>query len=147
MRWNSWVVQYDAESQLALAHSGAARLRDARFDLRGAGRVTAVALVIMALVIGAIAAVRRGTTDPLTKRTVRFEKFAARCGAAREPCEGPLDHAERFGRIARGAGPAARRFGATAAACRYGGRPADAPALAELDALLENIRKAVRSGT
>ncbi len=27
MRWNSWVVQYDAESQLALAQSGAARLR------------------------------------------------------------------------------------------------------------------------
>ena len=44
MRWNSWVVQYDAESQLALARSGAARVRELRLDLRGAGRVAAMAL-------------------------------------------------------------------------------------------------------
>ena len=142
MRWNSWVVQYDAESQLALAQSGAARMRGARLDLRGVVRAAAAALGLLALVMGAIAAVRRGTTDPLAKRIARFEKLAAHCGAAREPYEGPLDHAERFGRLARVAGPAARRFGATAAACRYGGRPADAPTLAELDALLAHIRNA-----
>ena len=144
MRWNSWVVQYDAESQLALAQSGAARLRGARLDLRGAVRTAAVALGLLALTLGAIGVVRRGVTAPLAKRITRFEKLAARYGAAREPHEGPLDHAERFGRLARDAGPAARRFGAMAAACRFGGRPADTPTLAELDALLARIRDTFR---
>lgn len=146
MRWNSWVVQYDAESQLALAQSGAARVRGVRLDLRGAVRAAAVALVFIGLTLGTIAVVRHGATDPLAKRIARFERLAARYGAAREPSEGPLDHAERFGRLARGAGPAARRFGETAAACRFGGRPADAPTLKKLDALLRNIRDEVRGG-
>jgi len=147
MRWNSWVVQYDAESQLALAQSGAARMRGARRDLRGAVRNAAVALVLLALTLGTIGVVRRSAPDPLSKRIARFEKFAARCGAAREPYEGPLDHAERFGRLVRAAGPAVRHFGAMAAACRFGGRPAGARTLAELDALLELIRGASRSNT
>ncbi|MHB8834763.1 MAG: transglutaminase TgpA family protein [Candidatus Methylomirabilia bacterium] len=146
MRWNSWVVQYDAESQLALARSGAERVRGARLDLRGAVRLAAVALGFTALTLGAIAVARRGATDQLAKRIARFEKLAARSGAAREPSEGPLDHAERFGRLARGAGPAVRRFGDTATACRFGGRPADAPTLAQLDALLRNIRDELRGG-
>lgn len=145
MRWNTWVVQYDAESQLALAQSGVARVRQVRLDLRGIVRPTAVTLGLAALTLGAIAAARRRATDPLSRRITRFEKFAARCGAARKPCEGPLDHAERFARLAPGVGPAVRRFGATAAACRFGRQPADPPALAELDALLRHIRAAFRN--
>jgi hypothetical protein len=146
MRWNSWVVQYDAESQLALAHSGAARVRSVRHNLRGTVRGALVAFALAALILGAIAAVRRSATDPLSRRIARFEKFAARRGAARGLSEGPLDHAERFGRLVPEAGPAALRFGALAAACRFGGRPADARALAELDTLLTRIRAAVRNG-
>jgi len=145
MRWNSWVVQYDAESQLALAQSGAARVREVRLDLHGAVRAAAFALGITALILGAVVVVRRRATDSLAQRVARFEKFAARCGATREPHEGPLDHAERFARVARGAGPAVRRFGATVAACRFGKRPADARALAELDTLLAHIRDDVRN--
>jgi len=144
MRWNSWVVQYDAESQLALVQSGATRLREMRLDPRGAVRAVAVALGVIALIIGARAVTRRRSTDPLAKRVARFEKLAARGGAAREPHEGPLDHAERFARLARGAGPAVRSFGAAAAACRYGGQPADGRTLAEFDALLARIRDNLR---
>ena len=146
MRWNSWVMQYDAESQLALAQSGAARMRSVRLDFHSAVRAAAFALGAAVLIIGAIAVVRRSTTDNLARRINRFEKLAARRGAAREPHEGPLDHAERFARHASVAGPAVRRFGAAAAACRYGGRPADAGTLAQLDALLARIRDDLRTG-
>ena len=145
MRWNSWVVQYDAESQLALVQSGAARVREMRLDLGRAARAAPFVLVVAVLITGATAAARRRTTDPLAKRVARFENLAARCGAARALHEGPLDHAERFARLAPEAGPAARRFGATTAACRYGMRPADAGTLAELDALLTSIRNELRS--
>jgi hypothetical protein len=148
MRWNSWVVQYDAESQLSLAQSGAARVRalrrDLRSDLRGASGSVAAALGVAALIFGAVVAIRRRASDPLARRVARFDALAARRGAGREPHEGPLAHAERFARLAPGAAPAVRRFGAAAAAVRYGGRPADARALAELDALLADIRSGVR---
>jgi transglutaminase-like putative cysteine protease len=144
MRWNSWVVQYDAESQLALAKSGASRVRKVRLDLRGAARAAALALGVAALILGAVAVVRRPASDALAKRLARFEKLAARGGAPRESHEGPLDHAERFARRARGAAPAVRRFGAAAAACRYGGRSADTRTLADLDELLARIRDDLR---
>lgn len=140
MRWNSWVVQYDAESQISLVHSGAARVRQARRDVGGSVRATGFALVLAAALLGAVAAVRALAGDPLAKRVARFEKLAARRGAPREPFEGPIDHAERFARLAGEAGSAVRRFGAAAAACRYGGHPADAAALAQLDALLARVR-------
>jgi transglutaminase-like putative cysteine protease len=144
MRWNSWVVQYDAESQLALARAGAARVRSARRDPRAAVRGVAIALGAAAAMILAAAAVRRRGDDPLARRIARFERLAARRGAAREHWEGPLDHAERFARLAGGSAAAVRRFGAAAAACRYGTRRADGPALAELDALLAGIRDGSR---
>ena len=140
MRWNSWVVQYDAESQLALARSGAARAAGLRTDLRGVARGAAFALVIAALAAGAIVVVRRRAADPLAVRIAGFESLAARSGAARERFEGPLDHAARFAGRAPAAGAEIRRFAEAAAACRYGGRPADSRTLADLDALLANIR-------
>ncbi len=146
MLWYSRVVQYDAESQFALAQASAARLREARFDVHDAVRPGAVVLMIAAAILGAIAAVRSRATDALAKRVARFEKLAARRGAARKPHEGPIDHAERFARRLQGAGAAARRFGAVAAACRFGTRPADDRTLAELDALLARVRNAVRNG-
>jgi transglutaminase-like putative cysteine protease len=145
MRWNSWVVQYDAESQLALARSGAARAAGLRSNVRGATRGAALALVVAALIGGAIAVVRRRAVDPLAVRIARFEALAARSGASREPCEGPLDHAARFAGHAPGAGTAVRRFAEKAAACRYGRTPADSRTLAELDALLATIRAAATS--
>ncbi len=146
MRWNSWVVQYDVESQLALARAGAAHVREVRRDVRGALKVVFVAIGAAALLLGAITLVRRRAVDPLTRRLSRYDRLAARCGAAREMHEGPLDHAERFARLARGAAPAVRSFGALAASCRYGSRPADAAALAEFDALLAVIRDQTHGG-
>jgi hypothetical protein len=140
MRWNSWVVQFDAESQLALARSGAVRTAGLRTDLRGAARGVAFTLAIAALAAGAIAFARRRFADPLATRIAAFEALAARTGAEREPYEGPLDHAARFADRAPGAGAPIRRFAESAAACRYGGRPADPRTIAELDALLETIR-------
>jgi hypothetical protein len=144
MRWNSWVVQYDAESQIALVHSGAAQVRKARREVGGFVRAAAFALGLAAAVLGAVATVRALAGDPLAKRVARFEKLAARHGAARELFEGPVDHAERFALIAGDAGTAVRRFGAAAAACRYGRDRADAAALAELDALLARVRGDIR---
>lgn len=144
MRWNSWVVQYDAESQLALARSGAVQLREIRLDRRGAARAAGLLLALAALTgLGAVIR-RRRASDPLTRRLARFEAIAARCDAAREPHEGPLDHAARFARQAPRAAAAVRRFGALAAACRYGGRRVDTRSLARLDTLLERIRRGVR---
>jgi hypothetical protein len=140
MRWNSWIVQFDAESQLALARAGAARATGLRADLRGAARGTATALLIAALAAGAIVVARRRAADPLATRIAAFEALAARSGAAREPFEGPLNHGARFADRAPGAGVEIRRFAEAAAACRYGGRPADSRTIAELDALLAAIR-------
>jgi transglutaminase-like putative cysteine protease len=140
MRWNSWVIQYDAESQLSLARAGAARVRGLRLDPRAALRAAAGALAGAALLFAAAALLRRRAVDPLARRLARFERLAARCGAARRPDEGPLDHAERFASRAPAAAAAVRRFGATAAACRYGNRPLDAATLARLDADLAATR-------
>ena len=144
MRWNSWVVQYDAESQLELARTGAARLREVSLDVRSSARAVVIGFVVTVFVLGALAAQRRRATDPLGRRIAHFERLAARCGAARASFEGPIDHAERFAVLARKAGPAVRRFGATAAACRFGRRPVDDGTLAQLDALLKQIRGEVR---
>jgi hypothetical protein len=146
MRWNSWVVQYDAESQLALVKAGAARAHAARLPGRGAGRAVAIALLCAAALLGAGAALRRRVADPLLRRTARFERLAARRGTPRLPHEGPLDHAERFARALPAAAPAVRRFAQAAAACRFGGRPVDAAALALLDAQLQHIRSVLRAG-
>ncbi len=150
MRWNSWVVQYDAESQLALAQAGAARMRGLRGglsgDFRSAVRAVAAALGVAALIFGTRALVRRRAGDPLARRLALFESLAAIHGAAREPHEGPLAHAERFAQLVPGGEAAVRGFGALSAACRYGRRPADGRALAELDGHLERIRKVIRSG-
>jgi len=145
MRWNSWVVQYDAESQLALARSGAAKVREVKLDPRAAVRAAAVALGVTALIIAAATVARRRAAGPLAKRLARFERLAARGGAPREPHEGPIDHAERFASVAPAAGPAVRSFGATAAACRFGGRQVDTRTLGELDCLLARIRHDLRS--
>lgn len=147
MRWNSWVVQYDAESQFALAQAGASRVQNARLDLRSAVQAAAVALGFIMLTLGAIAVVRRRGSDALAKRIRRFEKLATRRGTARESHEGPIDHAGRFARNLPRSGAAARRFGATAAACRFGTRPADDRTLAELDALLARIQDEVGVGS
>ncbi len=141
MRWNSWVVQYDAESQLALVNSGAAQMRELRVDLPGATRAATVALGVAALLWGAFVAMRWRTSDPLARRILRFEQHASRCGVAREPYEGPLDHAARFSGHVPATGTAVSQFAATAAACRYGKRRVDSRTLAELDALLSIIGK------
>lgn len=147
MRWNSWVVQYDAESQLSLVQAGAEHLNKAHFDLHGAGKPAAVALGVAALILGVVAASRRVLADPLGQRVAVFDRLASRRGAARKPHEGPLDHAERFARLAPEAAAPVRRFGAAAAACRFGGRRVDADALAELDGLLALIRDKLRRGS
>jgi transglutaminase-like putative cysteine protease len=144
MRWNSWVIQYDAESQLSLARAGASRIRNLSLDPRPVARAGAAALGAAALLWAAVALLRRRVRDPLARRIARYERLASGCGAARRHDEGPLDHAARFAASAPAAGEAVRRFGAAAAACRYGGRPADGTALAELDALLRAIRAACR---
>ncbi len=143
MRWNSWIVQYDVESQLALARTGAARLRhlrEVRFSVPVSRRAALAALGLAALVWLALAAARRGAGDPLTRRVRRFETLAARRGQPRAAWEGPLDHAARLAAAVPGAGPEIMRFAALAASCRYGGRDADRDVLRRLDALLARIR-------
>ncbi|HEY5999286.1 MAG TPA: DUF3488 and transglutaminase-like domain-containing protein, partial [bacterium] len=99
MRWNSWVVQYDAESQLQIARAGAEGFRSLR-RLRlpaGASRAALIALAaaiaLAALALLAARGRRDGGRSPLERRRERFEALAARRGCAREPWEGPLDHA------------------------------------------------------
>lgn len=138
MRWNSWVIQYDAESQLALARRGAGRLRAVRPG--AAAGFAAAAAAALALAALAARTLNRPRRPPLERRIGRFEALAARAGAPRRAHEGPLDHGGRFARARPGRAPEIRRFAALAAACRYGGRPADPGALAELDRLLARIR-------
>jgi hypothetical protein len=141
MRWNSWIIQYDAESQSALARAGAAKFRLWRLDRH---RLLVTLLLVLvataALAVVAFFLPRRPRGGPLAERVSRFESLAALGGAAREPHEGPLAHAARFAQRAPSAAGAILRFGDLAASCRYGGRPADAPLIAELDALLARIR-------
>jgi transglutaminase-like putative cysteine protease len=148
MRWNSWIVQYDAESQLELARAGAARVRGLRrLALPDAGAVAGIAgaaLALAALAVAGVRARRRADRDPLARRFARFERLAARHGCAREPWEGPLDHAARLAAAHPAAAAAARRFGEIAAGARYGRRAADAALLAQLDKLLAHIAAAGR---
>jgi HAMP domain-containing protein len=145
MRWNAWVIQYDAESQYAVLRAGASRLRSLRFEPRR--------LLLPALALGALAALgaltllfaQRRAAGPLGERERRYQAFATRAGARRAPFDGPLDHAARFARARVRSAPAILRFAALHAACRYGARPADAATLAELDALLARIHADVAS--
>jgi len=145
MRWNSWVIQYDAESQFALARAGAARARSWRLDSRGIGSGLALALGAAAMTAGAIFWRRRPRGGPLALRISRFEALAARGGARRESHEGPIDHAARFALRSPGVADDILRFGALAASCRYGSHPIDAAVAAELDALLSRIRGGSRA--
>jgi hypothetical protein len=143
MRWNSWVVQYDAESQLDLARAGAARVRGLRRpSLPSAGQTAGVLAAVGLAALALVLTRRRRTGDPLARRTARFESLAARHGCAREPWEGPLDHAARLAAALPGAADEILSFGDLAAGARYGGAPADAPLLARLDALLARISAA-----
>ena len=142
MRWNAWIVQYDAESQLELARAGATRVRSLRRIEPPPGGTAAAAVTIAALALAAAIASRRRATDPLGRRTARFEALAARRGCARATWEGPLDHAARLAAALPGAADEIRRFGALAAAARYGPAAADAGYLAQLDALLDRIAAA-----
>jgi transglutaminase-like putative cysteine protease len=147
MRWNSWIVQYDAESQLELARAGAARVRGLqRLGLPGAGAVfgAIVAGAVAALALLAAGRARRAGADPLGRRIARFEKIAARHGCAREPWEGHLDHAARLAAALPGRAHDVQCFGEIAAGARYGPLSPDAPLLARLDALLAGIDAAAR---
>jgi transglutaminase-like putative cysteine protease len=142
MRWNSYVIQYDAESQLALARRSGASLRAWRLR---PGRLTAVggaALGAAALLFVGSRLLRRRRLTPLDARHERFSRLAARAGVARLPHEGPLDHARRYGAARGRLERPILAFGELYAACRYGGRPADERTLAELDRLLASIKEA-----
>ncbi len=148
MKWNSWVVQYDTETQveiLRLAGRGLRRAMSFRGGVAKAGWAIA-GLAAMACLAAAVRflPVRRQT--PWKRRYARFLRIAAGAGAARLAHEGPIDHARRLGEVWPAARPDAVRLAGIYAAVHYGGATFDRQAMEEMDRLLAGIRRAPRPG-
>jgi transglutaminase-like putative cysteine protease len=142
MKWNSWVVQYDAEVQVGIVRQGARslfRFRLPRPEIRGMLRYAPwVLLPALAL----LWFWRRGwrRRDPLEERWRRFCRLAHRRGIERPPWEGPLDYARRVGGDWPEAGADAQAFSADYARLRYGKAKAGPADVERLDRMLARLR-------
>lgn len=148
MKWNSWVVQYDAAVQVGIVRKGARTLSRARLPHPSRGGVVRFAL-------GAVCATaiviwwrrrRPGAVDALQERYGRFNRLMARRDIEREPHEGPLAFGARVAALWPEAGPDAGRFAAGYARLRYGTVKTDPGDLAELDEILSRLRGLARGG-
>ena len=125
--WSEYVVGFGPELQQRLLH---------RLGLARVGPVTS-ALLMVALLIGvgvlvfvlALARLKTRHEDPAHRLYRRWCRRIARRGPAREPCEGPLDFAERVARESPRRAESAAVVTALYIAVRYGGNSAALPAL------------------
>jgi ribosomal protein S21 len=146
MKWNSWVVQYDAEVQIGLVRGGTRslfRARLPRFSAKSYGRWGFWLLIpLLLLSLWMLRRTRGG--DSLDLRYRRFNRLMSRRGIARLTHEGPIDFSRRAGQVWPEAAPAAKAFAGHYARLRYGGIPADA---SDLDSLDRQLRKLKRMGS
>lgn len=148
MKWNSWVVQYDAEVQIGLVRKGArslfrARLPDIDREDLARGAPWLLTPLVLFLLLMAMRA-RRG--DPLHLRYRRFNRLMARRGLGRRTWEGPLDHGRRIGKDWPGAARAAAAFTSAYARHRYGGADACPAEIAALDGHLRALKRTKKKG-
>jgi transglutaminase-like putative cysteine protease len=148
MKWNSWVVQYDAAVQVGIVRKGARTLFRARLASPSRGGVIRFAL--WAVCAAAIAfwwrRRRPGAVDPLQERYDGFNRLMARRDIEREPHEGPLAFGARVADLWPEARPDAGRFAAGYARLRYGMVKTAPGDLEELDEILSRLRGMARRG-
>jgi hypothetical protein len=142
MKWNSWIVQYDAEVQVGIVRTGARtlfRFRLPRPAFRDAARYLPWVLL---LAVPLLWRWRRGARrrDPLEERWRSFSRLMLRRGLERFPHEGPLDFAGRVSRAWPEAGRDAGAFSEEYARLRYGEAEVAPADLKRLDRLLESLR-------
>lgn len=141
MKWNSWVVQYDAEIQIGLVRSARSlfRIRLPRFTGKGVLRI--LPWLILPAALWLVLRLRRGRSiDPLPARYRRFERIMMRRGVRRLAHEGPLDFSRRIAKSLPEAAWPAKSFAAEYARLHYGGRSAGDSDLATLDLYLRELR-------
>jgi transglutaminase-like putative cysteine protease len=142
MKWNSWVVQYDAEVQIGLVRGGARtlfRARLPRFPVKNYGRWGPWLLVLLLLPAAWMVRRSRGG-DSLDLRYRRFNGLMSRRGVERLSHEGPIDFSRRAGLVWPEGATVAKAFAGHYARLRYGGIPADASDLKALDEYLRKLR-------
>lgn len=156
-RWHRWVIDYNLDRQLAvfrgigdLFSRGRGAAPDASGS-RGAGGGSspgAVPWIVLAVVAGGGAVWllrRRGERLPPEARAyVALRRAYARAGIG-DPSAGPLDWSEGLARSGAPGAQAARRVVASYVAARFGRRPADERALAEMAGSLADARAALRA--
>jgi hypothetical protein len=146
MKWNSWVVQYDAEVQIGLVRGGTRslfRARLPRFSAKNYGR-WGPWLLILILPLSAWMVRRSRGDDSLDLRYRRFNSLMSRRGVPRLAHEGPIDFSRRAGQTWPEAALIAKAFAGEYARLRYGMIPVDNSGLAALD---EHLRKLKRVGS
>jgi transglutaminase-like putative cysteine protease len=148
MKWNSWIVQYDAAVQVDMVRKGARTLFRARLPVPSRG-----GLVRFAFGAACAAAFvfwwrrkRPGTVEPLQVRYGRFNRLMARRDIRRQPHEGPLAFGARVAARWPEAGRDAVSFAAGYARLRYGTAQAMPGDLEELDEILSRLRGLARDG-
>jgi hypothetical protein len=149
MRWNSWVVQYDAEVQVGIARKGARSIFRLRLSRPGMGDVpgTLPWVLLPALFLFWIWRRRRRRRDPLQERWHLFCRLTGRRGIERHSWEGPLDFARRVGRKWPEAGADARALAADYARLRYGQGKVEPADMERLDGILDGLRARNRTSS
>jgi hypothetical protein len=141
MKWNSWVVQYDAEVQIGLVRSARSLFRIRLPRVTGKGVLRILPWLLLPAALWLIRRLWRGRgTDPVSARYRRFERIMMRRGIRRRAHEGPLDFSRRIARALPEAAWPAESFAAEYARLHYGGRPAGDPDLDALDLYLRELR-------
>ncbi len=148
MKWNSWIVQYDAEVQMQIIRKGVTGLSRFRLPRLQASTILrwALRLLPLLLLVGLWRVQRLRTVDPLHRRYRRFTSHFARAGIARKAWEGPVDYGRRIGRTWPEAAEAAGEFTALWAALTYGMSEAGHAELSRLDRLLRSLPRRTTRG-
>jgi transglutaminase-like putative cysteine protease len=145
MKWNSWVVQYDTETQVGFLRSTRRRLEHLASLRPGRGLWTLGGVLLAVLVLAACLPALRArfrSADRLERVYRRFLRHARRRGLERHPWEGPLAHAQRVAEAWPGVGREVRELAADYARVRYRGDPATPDLLERAAFLVGVIRRA-----
>jgi transglutaminase-like putative cysteine protease len=148
MKWNSWVVQYDAEVQVGLVRKGARTLFRFRLPRPATRELPRYLPWLLFPALFLLWKWGRGLRrrDALARRWDLFTSLMARRGVERRAWEGPLDFTLRAAAVLPGAEGEARAFAQEYARLRYGRETVTPEEVEGLDVLLTRLRVRLGAG-